>query len=43
MTEVVDLYVIARLESDAAVADIYCCEVFYDAADGSVTGRSVDG
>ncbi|MFE3755604.1 hypothetical protein ACFXO9_14965 [Nocardia tengchongensis] len=43
MTETVDLYVIARLESDAAVADILCCEVFYDAEDGAVTGRSVGG
>ncbi|WP_306358964.1 MULTISPECIES: hypothetical protein [unclassified Nocardia] len=43
MTETVDLYVIARLEAGVAVADIYCCEVFYDAATGSLAGRGIEG
>ncbi|MGV9408311.1 hypothetical protein ACWDOP_00235 [Nocardia sp. NPDC003693] len=41
MTESVDLHMIARLQSDAAVVDIFCCEVFYDAEDGHALGRSV--
>ncbi|MGV9838062.1 hypothetical protein ACWDUL_28210 [Nocardia niigatensis] len=39
--DIVDLHLIARLESDVAVADIFCCEVFYDTRDGSETGRRI--
>ncbi|MGY2025915.1 hypothetical protein [Nocardia gipuzkoensis] len=39
-TETVDLHVIARLDTDAAVADLYSCELFYN-DDGSIHGRHV--
>lgn len=42
MTETVDLYLIARLDTEAAVADIYCSEVFYDLTDGTVTGPGIE-
>ncbi|MFB7837833.1 hypothetical protein ACWIGW_45405 [Nocardia brasiliensis] len=42
-TTTVDLYVIARIEQDRAVADLYSCEVFYDADDGAEAGRTVQG
>ncbi|MFE9328638.1 hypothetical protein ACIHDR_47670 [Nocardia sp. NPDC052278] len=43
MTETIELYVIARLKDDAAVADLYACEVFYDAENGTEAGRAVQG
>ncbi|MFD4444384.1 hypothetical protein ACFWPK_31875 [Nocardia sp. NPDC058519] len=41
MTETVDLYVIARLDNGDAAADLYSCEVYYDAHDGTFHGRTV--
>lgn len=41
MTETVDLYVIARLDPGDAAADLYSCEVYYDAHDGTFHGRTV--
>lgn len=39
----VDLHVIARLDADDAAADLYSCEIYYDAADGAEAGRTVTG
>ncbi|MFC9898502.1 hypothetical protein ACFVMC_32830 [Nocardia sp. NPDC127579] len=41
-TVLVDLYMIARLGQDCAVADIFCCEVFADTTT-RVTRRGVAG
>lgn len=41
MTELVDLYVIARLDRGDAAADLYSCDVFYDAETGTHHGRTV--
>ena len=41
MTELVDLYVIARLDDGDAAADLYSCEVYYDAETGTFHGRTV--
>ncbi|MFI5783763.1 hypothetical protein [Nocardia sp. NPDC051570] len=45
MTEVetVDLHVIARIESDCAVADLYVSDPCYDAVDGHPAGRILEG
>ncbi|MEV6562936.1 hypothetical protein AB0M22_44965 [Nocardia sp. NPDC051756] len=41
--ECVDLYVIARLEDECAVADLYSCETYYDITDGHPVGPLVQG
>lgn len=40
-TEIVDLLMIARLTGQAAIADIYSCDLFYDTRDGRPTGRAL--
>ncbi|WP_433527762.1 hypothetical protein ACQPZ2_44050 (plasmid) [Nocardia pseudovaccinii] len=40
--ESVDMFVIARLDDDVAVADLYSCEIHYDAADGTEAGPTVE-
>ncbi|MFE6925924.1 hypothetical protein ACFVAV_33275 [Nocardia sp. NPDC057663] len=42
MTELIDLYVIARLDTGDAAADLYSCEVYYDAETGTFHGRTVN-
>ncbi|MEV0292144.1 hypothetical protein [Nocardia sp. NPDC050710] len=39
--ETVDMFMIARLD-DVAVADLYSCEIHYDAADSTETGHTVE-
>lgn len=42
MTELVDLYIIARLDAGDAAADLYSCEVYYDHGTGTCHGRTVE-
>ncbi|MEV6340940.1 hypothetical protein AB0M12_40250 [Nocardia vinacea] len=39
--ETVDMFLIARLDDDVAVADLYSCEIHYDATDGTEAGPTV--
>ncbi len=38
---IVELHVIARLDDGDCAVDLFGCEVYYDAVDGSETGRAV--
>ncbi|WP_433717429.1 hypothetical protein ACQP2U_43845 (plasmid) [Nocardia sp. CA-084685] len=40
--ESVDMFVIARLDDDLAVADLYSCVTHYDATDGTEAGPTVE-
>ncbi|WP_433635644.1 hypothetical protein [Nocardia sp. CA-120079] len=40
--ESVDMFMIARLDDDVAVADLYSCVTHYDAHDGTETGLTVE-
>lgn len=42
MTELIDLYVIARLDAGDSAADLYSCEVYYDPGTGTCHGRTVE-
>ncbi|MFE6922841.1 hypothetical protein ACFVAV_17540 [Nocardia sp. NPDC057663] len=42
MTELTDLYVIARLDAGDTAADLYSCEVYYDHGTGTCHGRTVE-
>ncbi|WP_029896555.1 MULTISPECIES: hypothetical protein [Nocardia] len=42
MTELIDLYVIARLDAGDSAADLYSCEVYYDTGTGACHGRAVE-
>ncbi|GAB2683352.1 hypothetical protein [Nocardia goodfellowii] len=41
--ETVDLYVIARMDAACAVADLFQCELYYSAEDGTAAGRTIEG
>ncbi|WP_280204827.1 hypothetical protein [Nocardia farcinica] len=42
MTDLVELLVIARIDTTAAVADLFSCQTYYDADTGTETGPGVE-